>query len=72
MTERPLTEATGTNAPAGAPAADTFPKLLARNARIRGQRPAMREKDFGSWQTWTWAGAADVARALACGGASNW
>ena len=70
MTERPLSGATGTHAPAGTPDADTFPRLLARNARIRGQRPAMREKDFGIWQTWTWAGAADVARALACGLAS--
>ena len=35
--------------------ADTFPKLLIRNARLYGARPAMRHKDLGIWQTWTWA-----------------
>lgn len=35
--------------------ADTFPKLLIRNADIFGGRPAMRHKDLGIWQTWTWA-----------------
>ncbi|MCB2101286.1 MAG: AMP-binding protein, partial [Rhodobacterales bacterium] len=53
---------------ASAPAADdTFPKLLLRNARIRGERPAMREKDFGIWQTWTWNQVLDEIRALSCG-----
>ncbi len=33
---------------------DTFPKLLLDNARRRGSRPAMREKDLGIWRTWTW------------------
>ena len=33
---------------------DTFPKLLLDNARRRGDRPAMREKDFGIWHTFTW------------------
>ena len=28
----------------------TFPKLLRRNATLRGDRPAMREKKFGIWQ----------------------
>jgi len=46
---------------------DTFPKLLARNARTRGGRPAMREKDLGIWQTWTWEQVAREVRALACG-----
>ncbi len=31
--------------------ADTFPKLLIRNARSFGNRPAMRHKDLGIWQT---------------------
>ena len=31
--------------------ADTFPKLLIRNARSFGDRPAMRHKDLGIWQT---------------------
>ena len=46
---------------------DTFPKLLAANARIRGGKPASREKDYGIWQTWTWSEVADEIRALACG-----
>jgi long-chain acyl-CoA synthetase len=47
--------------------ADTFPKLLARNANRFGRRPAMRHKDFGIWQTWTWAEMFDQVRALAVG-----
>jgi long-chain acyl-CoA synthetase len=50
-----------------APVADTFPKLLARNANRFGRRPAMRHKDFGIWQTWTWAEMFDQVRALAVG-----
>jgi long-chain acyl-CoA synthetase len=37
------------------PGNDTFPKLLRANALVRGKRPAMRCKDRGIWQTWTWA-----------------
>ena len=47
-----------------AAALDTVPKLLLRNATIHGSRPAMREKDLGIWQTWTWAQALDEVRAL--------
>jgi long-chain acyl-CoA synthetase len=46
---------------------DTFPKLLAYHAQVRGERPAIREKDLGIWQTWTWKEFADEVRALACG-----
>ena len=46
---------------------DTFPKLLARNARTFAARPAYREKEFGIWQVWTWAEAEAEIRALACG-----
>ena len=46
---------------------DTFPKLLAHNARMRGGKPASREKDYGIWQTWTWSEVAKEVRALACG-----
>ena len=46
---------------------DTFPKLLMMHARIRGARPAIREKDLGIWQTWTWHEFAEEVRALACG-----
>ncbi len=33
---------------------DTFPKLLVRNARRHGDRVALREKEFGIWQSFTW------------------
>jgi len=48
-------------------ALDTVPKLLARNAREYGTRPAYREKEFGIWQSWTWAQAAEEINALALG-----
>jgi long-chain acyl-CoA synthetase len=47
--------------------ADTFPKLLIRNARRFGRRPAMRYKDLGIWQTWTWSQVLDEVRAYAIG-----
>jgi long-chain acyl-CoA synthetase len=34
---------------------DTAAKLLRRNARTMAQRPAIREKTMGIWQTWSWA-----------------
>jgi long-chain acyl-CoA synthetase len=46
---------------------DTFPKLLLHHALVRGDRPAIREKDLGIWQTWTWKRFADEVRSLACG-----
>ncbi|HYM30007.1 MAG TPA: AMP-binding protein [Candidatus Cybelea sp.] len=46
---------------------DTLPKLLVRNAEVRGKRPAMREKDHGIWQTWTWAQVLDGVREIAGG-----
>ncbi|MBL8368508.1 MAG: AMP-binding protein [Candidatus Accumulibacter sp.] len=48
-------------------ALDTFPRLLLNHARVRGDKPAMREKDLGIWQCWTWQDVADEVRALACG-----
>ncbi|HSP50499.1 MAG TPA: AMP-binding protein [Pseudolabrys sp.] len=51
---------------AAAPA-DTFPKLLVRNANLYGARPAMRQKDLGIWQTWTWAEMLVIVRAYAVG-----
>ncbi|MBX9842159.1 MAG: AMP-binding protein [Xanthobacteraceae bacterium] len=47
--------------------ADTFPKLLLRNASSFGDRPAMRHKDLGIWQTWTWTQVRDQVLALAAG-----
>ncbi|MBI2313216.1 MAG: AMP-binding protein [Betaproteobacteria bacterium] len=46
---------------------DTFPKLLLQHARERGERPAIREKDLGIWQSWTWLQVAEEVRVLACG-----
>ncbi len=46
---------------------DTFPKLLLRNARIYATRAAMREKDLGIWQRWTWADVLEEVRALSMG-----
>ncbi len=46
---------------------DTFPKLLLRNARIYADRPAMREKDLGIWQVWTWRDVLAEVRGFALG-----
>jgi long-chain acyl-CoA synthetase len=46
---------------------DTFPKLLMHHARVRPGRPAIREKDLGIWQTWSWGRFAEEVRAIACG-----
>ncbi|MGI9383255.1 MAG: AMP-dependent synthetase/ligase [Methyloligellaceae bacterium] len=47
--------------------ADTFPKLLLRNARIYADLPAIREKDLGIWQTWNWAQVLEEVRAYSIG-----
>ena len=47
--------------------ADTFPKLLIDNAKTRGSRVAMRHKDLGIWQSWTWGQMADEVRAFSAG-----
>jgi len=48
-------------------ALDTFPKLLLHHQRVRPDRPANREKDYGIWQSWSWAEVAAEVEALACG-----
>jgi long-chain acyl-CoA synthetase len=45
----------------------TFPRLLFHHGKVRGDSPAMREKDLGIWQTWTWSEVAERVRAMACG-----
>ena len=45
----------------------TLPRLLQRNAREFGQRPAMREKDRGIWQTSNWREYHDHVRDFALG-----
>ena len=47
--------------------ANTFPALIAEHARVRGQRPAIREKHLGIWQTLTWQQVHDRVRILAHG-----
>ena len=46
---------------------DTLPKFLIHNAGTMGGRPAMRHKDFGIWQAWTWAQMLDEVRAFSIG-----
>jgi long-chain acyl-CoA synthetase len=46
---------------------DTFPKYLLLNAERFRDRPAMRHKDYGIWQSWTWAQQLDEVRAFAVG-----
>ncbi|MGI9404989.1 MAG: AMP-binding protein, partial [Hyphomicrobiaceae bacterium] len=44
-----------------------MPKLLLRNARRYADLPAIREKDLGIWQTWTWSDVLDEVRLYAIG-----
>ena len=60
-----MSDARGTAADAAS--LDTFPRLLMQHARQRPSRPAMREKEYGIWQTYTWAEVADKVRAIAGG-----
>ena len=48
-------------------AADTFPKLLIHHARVRGEHSALRHKDMGIWQSWTWIDLLREVRAIALG-----
>ncbi len=45
----------------------TLAQLLQRNAKDLGARPAIREKDRGIWQSWTWREYHDQVRDLALG-----
>jgi long-chain acyl-CoA synthetase len=47
--------------------ADTFGKLLLEQVRLRPGRTAMRWKDLGVWQSWTWGELHDEVRAFALG-----
>jgi len=51
----------------GKPEFASIPALLARNAKIHSTSAAYREKEFGIWQSWTWAQAAKEVDALALG-----
>lgn len=54
-----------TTPPAGAP--QSVPALLRRNASQYGTRDAYREKEYGIWQSWTWARTLDEIEAMALG-----
>ncbi len=45
----------------------TFPRLLLEHAAKRPSAPALREKEYGIWQTTTWSQLAALVRQLACG-----
>jgi long-chain acyl-CoA synthetase len=49
------------------PGLDTLPKLLIHNAAAIGARPAMRHKDLGVWQAWTWQQVLEEVRAFSIG-----
>jgi long-chain acyl-CoA synthetase len=49
------------------PGLDTLPKLLIHNAASIGARPAMRQKDLGVWQAWTWQQVLEEVRAFSVG-----
>jgi long-chain acyl-CoA synthetase len=57
---------TGT-ADTGTEARDTFPKLLAERARGSADQPGYREKEYGIWQTYSWAHVARQVPLLAAG-----
>src|SRR4051812_3883692 len=45
----------------------TFPRLLLQHAAQRPGDAAMREKEYGIWQTRTWAQMAQLVEHIACG-----
>ena len=45
----------------------TFPRLLLQHAAERPDAPAMREKEFGIWQTLTWRDLSRMVEHAACG-----
>ncbi len=45
----------------------TFPQLLLQHARARPEAPAMREKEYGIWQSLSWATLAALVEQLAAG-----
>jgi long-chain acyl-CoA synthetase len=45
----------------------TFPQLLLKHSSERPAAPAMREKEYGIWQTTTWQQLATMVEHMACG-----
>lgn len=48
-------------------ALDTVPRLLVRNAKTYADKAAYREKEYGIWQSWTWAQTYEEIQSLALG-----
>ncbi|MEY2617911.1 MAG: hypothetical protein RL522_913 [Pseudomonadota bacterium] len=46
---------------------ETFPQLLLQHAGQQGQSAALREKEYGIWQTLNWSSLATLVEQLACG-----
>jgi long-chain acyl-CoA synthetase len=46
---------------------DTVPRLLARNAKAYADKAAYREKEYGIWQSWSWAQTHEEVNSLALG-----
>jgi long-chain acyl-CoA synthetase len=55
---------------AGGDVTETFPRLVRDNARTRPERVAIREKDYGIWQSYTWREYYEQGRLIALGLAS--
>jgi long-chain acyl-CoA synthetase len=71
MTRAATEDLTAPSAPPGLdPALDTFPKLVTQNAARLGDKVAIREKDYGIWQSYTWRDYLTQARLIALGLAS--
>ena len=45
----------------------TFPRQLLAHAKTRPDAPALREKEYGIWQTLSWSALATLVRDLAGG-----
>ena len=45
----------------------TFPRLMLDHAKTRPDAPALREKEYGIWQTLTWSQLAQLVRDIAGG-----
>ena len=48
-------------------ALDTFPKYLLRNAERYASNAAMRHKNYGVWQSWSWAQLLEEIQAYSIG-----
>ena len=46
---------------------DTLSSLIFKNAAVKGTKTAIREKDLGIWQSWSWADVAEEVKLLAGG-----